>query len=347
MSDQPLGVAIVGVGGIALEHMASLRSTRLANLVAVYDLDVDQAAQIAHIERCEQYTDLDAMLREDVVEAVIVCTPNFTHADLGRKVLEAGKHLLMEKPLAMSTVEAQALVEIADQCELVLAVGHSHRFSDQGIAIDEAIRAGEIGTPRFVRIVINGGWIWPGWQAWVLNPELSGGHSIHNGVHLSDMASWWLGEKAETVFSVGQHATSAAMDIYDYLAFELGFPSGASAALEVSRGERPRSASYLEITVVGSEGVLTREWDAQGVLAWTEGGSAAWSTTGSGDRTFIREMESFVAAVRGHSPVIPPLDFAVHAIEVAQASEQSLATGSTVLLSKNASQQQARKAERA
>lgn len=347
MSEQPLGVAIVGVGGIALEHMASLRSTKLANLVAVFDLDTDRAAEIAHVERCEHFGDVEAMLRADAVEAVIVCTPNFTHADLGRKVLSAGKHLLMEKPLAMTAEDAQALVDMAEERELTLAVGHSHRFSDQGNAIGEAIRAGAIGAPRFIRIVINGGWIWPGWQAWVLNPELSGGHSMHNGVHLTDMASWWLGEKAESVFSVGQHATSAAMGIYDYLAIELGFPSGASAVLEVSRGERPRSANYLEITVVGSEGVLTREWDAQGVLAWTEEGSAAWATAGSGARTFVREMESFVAAVKGHSPVVPPLEFAVHAIEVAQASERSLSTGSTVLLSEAALGHRMRKGERA
>ncbi|HIY64840.1 MAG TPA: Gfo/Idh/MocA family oxidoreductase, partial [Candidatus Agrococcus pullicola] len=339
MSEQPLGVAIVGVGGIALEHMTALRSTNLANLVAVFDLDTDRAEEIAHVERCEHFSDLDAMLRAELVEAVIVCTPNITHAELGRKVLRAGKHLLMEKPLAMTDDDAQDLVDLAEERELTLAVGHSHRFSDQGVAIDEAIRAGAVGTPRFIRVVINGGWIWPGWQAWVLNPELSGGHSMHNGVHLTDMASWWLGEKAESVFSVGQHATSAAMGIYDYLAIELGFPSGASAVLEVSRGERPRSANYLEITVVGSEGVLTREWDAQGVLAWTEEGSAAWGTTGSGARTFVREMESFVAAARGDAPVVPPLEFAIHAVAVAQASERSLATGTTVRLAESTSDQ--------
>lgn len=346
MSDTPLTVAIVGVGGIALEHMASLRVTTAADLVAVYDVDADRAAEVAHTERCAHYTDLDRMLRSDDIEAVIVCTPNFTHAELGRTVLEAGKHLLMEKPLAMTGEEAQRLVDLAAARGLTMAVGHSHRFSDQGLAIDEVIRSGDIGQPRFIRIAINGGWIWPGWQSWVLNPELSGGHSLHNGVHMTDMASWWLGEKADSVFAVGQRATSAALQIYDYLAIDLGFPSGATAVLEISRGERPRSSSYLEITVVGSEGIVSREWDAQGVSAWLEEGFSAWGTTGSGARTFIRELESFADAARGRTPVVPPLEYAIHAVEVAQASEESLATGNTVVIGRRSDDTQAGKVGR-
>ena len=64
------------------------------------------------------------------------------------------------------------------------------------------------------------------------------------------------------------------------ITIELGFASGAAAVCEISRGERPRSASYLELTVAGTEGVLSREWDAEGVLAWTDAGLAAWGVTG-------------------------------------------------------------------
>lgn len=326
---EPLGVGIVGVGGIALSHMAALRETSRAKLVAVFDVDVTRAEEVAHVERCVAYPNIEEMLEDARVEAVIICTPNMTHEQLGRAVLAADRHLLMEKPLALSGEAARALQTEAEHRGLTLAVGHSHRFSDQGLAIQKAIDDGLIGAPRFVRIVMNGGWIWPGWQSWVLNPDLSGGHSLHNGVHLVDLASWWLGERATSVFSVGQHATSAALDIYDYLVMELGFSSGATAVCEVSRGEHPRSANYLEITVVGSAGVLTREWDGDGVLALTDGGLAAWGVDGAASRTFLREVESFVDAVRGFGLVVPPVSAAVHAVEIAVASETSLATGRT------------------
>ncbi|MGM1018842.1 MAG: Gfo/Idh/MocA family protein [Actinomycetota bacterium] len=333
MTDRPLGVGIVGVGGIALSHMAALRVTGAAELVAVCDVDADRAAEVAHVERCDAYSDVESLLAADNVEAVIVCTPNMTHASIGRAVLAAGRHLLMEKPLAMNAEDARQLAEDARARGLALAVGHSHRFSDQGLAIREAIDAGAVGTVRFVRVTMNGGWIWPGWQTWVLDPALSGGHSLHNGVHLTDLACWWTGERADTVFSVGQHATSAALDFHDYLVVELGFPSGASAVCEVSRGERPRGASFLEIVVVGTEGVLSREWDAEGVLAWTDSGLAPWPVDGGAARTFLREIESFADAARGRGDVVPPVDDAVRAIEVAVASEESLRTGRVVHVS--------------
>jgi predicted dehydrogenase len=326
----PVGIGIVGVGGIAVSHMAALRATGDARLVAVTDLDQARAAEVARQEGVTAAADVATLLADPAVEAVIVCTPNMTHEQLGRQVLAAGRHLLMEKPLAMTGDGARALAAEAASRGLRLAVGHSHRFTDQSLAIRDAIDAGAIGTPRFVRVAMNGGWIWPGWQHWVLDPALSGGHSLHNGIHLVDLASWWIGEEATSVFSAGQHATSEALRIHDYLVIELGFASGASAICEVSRGERPRSASYLELVVVGTDGVLAREWDAEGVLAWTDDGLTAWGVDGPGGRVFRRELESFAAAIRGTGSVVPPVEAAVHAVDLAVASEESLATGRTI-----------------
>jgi predicted dehydrogenase len=330
MSDEPLRIGIAGVGGIAESHMAALRSTSGATLVAVCDVVAERATQIGAREGCAAYGSLAELLADPAVEAVICCTPNLTHEELGHQILAAGKHLLMEKPLAMTPDGARALQADAAARGLTLMAGHSHRFSDQSLALRETIDSGAIGTPRFVRIAMNGGWIWPGWQHWVLNPELSGGHSFHNGVHLTDLAAWLLGEQADSVFSAGQHATSEALQIFDYLVVGLGFPSGASAVCEISRGDNPRNASYLEITVVGTEGVVSREWDAEGVLAWLDHGMSQWGLDGIGARTFVREMEAFADAVRGRKPVEPPVAFAVHAVDVAAASEESLVTGQTI-----------------
>lgn len=328
----PVRIGMIGVGGIAAAHAAALRQTGSAELVAVHDLDSERAAAFARAEGARASASVEDLLTDGEVEAVIVCTPNMTHADLGGRVLSAGRHLLMEKPLALTADDARALLTQAHDAGLTLAVGHSHRFSDQGRAIHQAIAAGTVGVPRFVRIVMNGGWIWPGWQNWVLDPALSGGHALHNGVHLVDLASWWLGEPVTDVFAVGQHATSAALQLHDYLVMGLGFVSGATALCEISRAERPRDSSYLELTIVGSTGVLTRTWDADGVHAWTAQGSGAWQTDGVAQRTFVAELESFAAAVRGYTAVVPPVQDAVAAVEVAVAVETSLAEHRTVRL---------------
>ncbi|WP_284253665.1 Gfo/Idh/MocA family protein [Pseudolysinimonas kribbensis] len=104
-----VGVGIVGVGGIAVSHMAALRATDVARLVAVTDLDRARAGEVARQEGVIAAADVAALLADPAVEAVIVCTPNLTHEQLGRQVLAAGRHLLMEKPLAMTGEGARAL----------------------------------------------------------------------------------------------------------------------------------------------------------------------------------------------------------------------------------------------
>jgi len=103
---------------------------------------------------------------------------------------------------------------------------------------------------------------------------------------------------------------------------------------EISRGERPRGASYLELTVVGTEGVISRAWDAEGVLAWTDSGLTAWGADGG--RTFARELEAFVAAARGEAEVVPPVSAAIHAVDIAVASEESLRSGRTIQIGASA-----------
>ncbi|MGQ7312585.1 Gfo/Idh/MocA family protein [Microbacterium arabinogalactanolyticum] len=327
-----LGIAIVGVGGIAVSHMAALRVSERAELVCVQDMDYERAKQVAAEQGCRVAETLEQVLQRIDVQAVIVCTPNLTHAEIGARVLNAGRHLLMEKPLAMTVDDAEALAALAADRGLVLAVGHSHRFSAQSLAVQRLVAEGAVGEPTFVRVVMNGGWIWPGWQSWVLNPVVSGGHSLHNGVHLTDLASWWMGEKPDTVFAAGQRVTSGALDIADYLVIQLGFPGGAAAICEVSRAERPRRANYLELTVIGTEGVLTRAWDAEGIRAWLEEGLAMWSPDGAAGDVFVREIDSFAGAVRGEHVVEPPVHDAIDAVRVAAAAERSLATAQLVSL---------------
>lgn len=325
-----LGVGIIGAGGIALSHMEALRTSPNARLVSICDSAGDRAEHAARMEQCGSTKSVDELLADPDVDAVIVCTPNSTHEALGHAVLSAGKHLLMEKPLAMTVVGAASLAEHAERENLALAVGHSHRFSDQSLAIRQIIDSGAIGTPRFVRITINGGWIWPGWQAWVLDREASGGHSLHNGVHLMDLARWWIGEPVTSVFARGQKATSAALGIYDYLVTGLGFASGASAVCEVSRGERPRGSSLFEVLITGTEGTINRTWDADGIKAWGDNGFQAWAPVGSAERTFSRELEAFVAATQNPRDVVPPIGDAVSVVELAVASEESLDTAQTI-----------------
>jgi len=329
-TDRQVGFAIVGAGGIAGEHARALSRSTRGRLVSVCDTRLTAAEQLAAPHGARAVSDLTRVLDDPTVDAVILCTPNRTHVPLGRAVIESGRHLLIEKPLALTSPDAEILVRAAEAADRLLIVGHTHRHSAQAQAIAALVHGGEIGAVRFVHIVMNGGWLWGGWSSWVLDRGLSGGHALHNGVHLMDLAAWWVGEDPVAVRAVGQRATSAALDIHDYLVIDLRFASGAVARCEVSRAELPRDASFTQLRVVGDTGTVERRWDADGMQAWTDRGQGGWSPDGAVERSFTAQLERFIDAVDDHALAFPPVRDSLAVVRWAEAAEESLATGASI-----------------
>lgn len=321
-------VALVGTGFVAGAHAAAAAGLPDVEVVAVTDRDRGAADRFATAWGARVRPDVADLLADDSVDALVVCTPNDTHAELARAAAAAGKHLLLEKPMALSAGDAQTVAEAFAEADRVLLVGHTHRHADYARAVHGVIESGRLGTVRSIRIAITGGWIWGAWSAWVLDPARSGGHAFHNGVHLFDLASWWLGSPIASVYAVGQHLTSAALEIDDYLCSTLVAESGATAVCEISRGERPKTTSLFEIVVNGDAGTLVRSDGDEGLVAYTTAGSGPRAVAG-GD-PFRRQLAVFAAAVAGTAPVDPGPEAAVHATAVAEAVERSARTGQSV-----------------
>ncbi|MFA9461751.1 Gfo/Idh/MocA family protein [Thiohalorhabdus sp. Cl-TMA] len=123
---ESLRAGVVGVGSLGRYHAQKYAAHAGAELVGVFDPDSDRAADVAGEIGCRSYGDLNALLAE--VDAVTVAAPTEVHRELGVAALEAGVHVLMEKPLAATLEEADALLEAADRSGRVLQVGHLLRF---------------------------------------------------------------------------------------------------------------------------------------------------------------------------------------------------------------------------
>ena len=138
-----LRVGVVGVGHIGKNHARLYAELGSADFAAIYDTDAGKAAQIA-----EEFGTASAASLEDFaqrVDAASVATPTSTHFEVARRLLERGKHLLIEKPIAENTADASALAELAVQRELVLQVGHVERFNPVLSALEERLT-----RPRFI-----------------------------------------------------------------------------------------------------------------------------------------------------------------------------------------------------
>ena len=326
-----IGVGVIGTGFVASMHLAALAKLRDVRLVGVADVDAARArAAVRGTADARWTTEVSELLSYPDLDGCIVCTPNDTHVDIGLQIAAAKKHLLMEKPLAITRDGANQIVRAFNANNLVLMGAHTHRFYDYGRTIKHTIEQGDIGRPVYVRLAILGGWIWPDWHAWVLDPRRSGGHVLHNGVHLLDLATWWIADAPQSIYVQGRKETSADLDIYDYLSMFVRYRGGATAVLEMSRANTPRTFAYRDVFIQGTVGSLHLPWNAEQGIAFLEGGTSL--LPGDGQIGFDREVAAWIDAIRGDAPPLVTGEDACLAAHMAIAGEESLRSREVVSL---------------
>lgn len=192
-----LRVGFIGVGGIAQSrHIPALmKLSDKVTIVGVSDVNEETAQRVAsenHIPNV--YKDYRDMFAD--VDAVTICTPNKFHAEITIAALEAGVHVLCEKPMAMTTAECEAMLEASEKSGKVLAIAYHYRFMKETQAARRLILENEIGSPMVARVKALRRRKVPGWGVFT-NKDLQGGGSlIDYGCHFLDLSMWLLGEPA-------------------------------------------------------------------------------------------------------------------------------------------------------
>ncbi|WJH37049.1 Gfo/Idh/MocA family oxidoreductase [Paenibacillus sp. CC-CFT747] len=124
------GFGLIGCGAIADVHLKAMADTDGARIVEVASRDRSKAQQTGERFSCSWTTDYTQLLQRPDIDVVCVCTSSGSHGSIGRDVLKAGKHLIVEKPIAMTAAEASAMIEMARQSGLVLSVISQSRFNE-------------------------------------------------------------------------------------------------------------------------------------------------------------------------------------------------------------------------
>jgi predicted dehydrogenase len=138
-----LKVGVVGVGHIGREHARIYARNPAVEFTGIYDLNPDAARRIAHQYNVPAYTSLPEFIEK--IEAASLATPSSTHFELGQQLLQAGKHLLIEKPITDNLAQARQLVQLATEKQLILQVGHIERFNPAFHALESLLT-----RPRFI-----------------------------------------------------------------------------------------------------------------------------------------------------------------------------------------------------
>lgn len=189
-----LKVGIIGAGSLSISHMEAYRSNPAVEIIAVCDKSIDRAMQrAAEYGVKAYYGDYIELLENTEIDAVSVITSNNTHAKISIAALEAGKHVLCEKPPALDATGAMAMEEAALKMGKLLMFGFVRRFAENAQLLKASIKNGTLGEIYYVKTGLLRRCGNPG--GWFANKEISGGGPLIDvGVHIMDLAVYLMGQ---------------------------------------------------------------------------------------------------------------------------------------------------------
>jgi myo-inositol 2-dehydrogenase/D-chiro-inositol 1-dehydrogenase len=274
-----VGFGLVGCGAWGSHHARAINECPRAKLVAIADCDEEarQQARQTHPDT-EVLADYRRLLILPDVEVVDVALPNDLHHEVGRAALDSGRHLLLEKPMALSMAECNDLLEAARAKNLRLSVTHQFRFSSMWRQIKDLIDAGGIGDPRYVLIEL---WRNPyrrGWQDWRYDLERVGNWILEEPIHFFDLARWYLAQCGNPV-SIYARASAQRPEhpaLQDNFSAIMNFPGDRFAVIAQTLSAYEH---HLTLKVTGSagaiwgfwSGVMDRTWNPTFVLKHFDG----------------------------------------------------------------------------
>jgi len=317
LTKNDVGIAIVGAGMVARYHAQAIAAAPGARLVATSRSDPAKAAAAVAEFGVPCETDYAALLARPDVDAVCICTPSGAHAAQTIAAARAGKHVLVEKPMALTTADADAMIAACAQAGVRLGVALQRRTEPAYQAVHGAIASGSLGQPVLGLALIPyhrtqayyDSAPWRGTWA-----EDGGGALMNQGIHIADLLVWFMGDVEEVQ---ARTATVAhAIEVEDDLTASLRFKNGALGSILATTAAAPGFPHRVE--VYGTRGGVQLE--AEAVVRWegeaapaidaslrpgTAAAGAGSSPTGISATGHARIVADFVAAIReGRPPLV-------------------------------------------
>jgi predicted dehydrogenase len=266
-------IGLIACGKIARCHHVPemLKLANKAEITALYDVKKSAAKSLKKELSLDSkiYDSIDALLQSDV-DAVIISTPNNSHCQFTMQAIKAGKHVLVEKPMAVNLKDADKMIAAAKAAKLHLQVNQSLRYIPTYIKIKELVDSGIIGEPMHIRCIRasasspDKGWS-PG-AKWFITKEYAGGVVRDIAVHMADMMGWYFGDIA-SIYAITK-ILGKDCEVTDNVSAVMEFANGATGVLELSWSTIP-GAAFLEI--YGRKGAIRLGFDGGDIEVCTDG----------------------------------------------------------------------------
>lgn len=353
-------VGIIGCGGIANgKHLPSLSKLSNVELVTFCDIEVEKAKAAADkygVPGATVYSDYEKLLSDGGTDVIHVCTPNASHAPITIAALEAGNHVMCEKPIAKTAADARKMVDAAKKSGKKLTVGYNNRYRQDSLYLKKVIESGELGEIYFAKAHAVRRRAVPTWGVFLNEEEQGGGPLIDIGTHALDLTLWLMDNyKPKTVMGSKyrkladtENAANAfgpwdpkLFTVEDSAFGYITFDNGATVFLESSWALNVRETGEAIATLCGTKGgadfrnglwingeSLGRMYDSK---IDTSAGGVAFYSGASKDPADVEAAMWIDAVVNDKQPlVLPEQAFVVS--QVLEAIYESARTGKAVHL---------------
>ena len=319
-------VAVIGLGGIAqLVHLPILSKLMNVQISSVADIKKNQLNSIGEKFKIEKlYTDYKEMLGKEEIDAVIIATPTNTHLEIALNSLKAGKHILIEKPIARSVSEAKQINSASKKYKKQVMVGMNLRYRPDAMLMKSLVNSGELGDIFYIRC----GWLrkQSSEQKWFMNKSQSGGGVIIDlGILMLDLAIWILNDKKMKSVSV-QKFNHNTKEVEDSAIGLVRFDDDRIISFEVSWGLHSEWDKF-HLAAFGTEG--TAHLNPLRAYKRMESSHIDYTVANQSNQTnlfkksYENELKHFIGVVRENTPVISTGDDAVTLMKLLEALYKS------------------------
>jgi predicted dehydrogenase len=278
MMNRPVNIAVVGTG-IGRYHARGISEMpELARLIAICDLNEVTARTVANEYKAESFTtSYEELIRRKDVDAVSLCVPHDMHRDMAVAAARAGKHILVEKPLAITMKEASEIIAAAKENKVKLMTGHNMRYMGQHAKAKELVDQDVIGKPFLMVASVHVFGVISGFRLSLKHQ--GGGTLIDSGVHRFDLIRWIMGDVKRLYGKKGRFY-NMEMEGEDTAAVLMEFESGAVGTFTCSwSAKAPKNEEYLQI--YGPKGSIITTYNGQSLEMRSETPPAGWQTLSS------------------------------------------------------------------
>lgn len=314
-----LRFGMVGAGAIAQAYAQAFEQSPLADLVAVADVREEAAAAVASTQGCQSFASYKDLLRSTPIDAAIVCTPPATHPEICIWLLEQGVHVLCEKPLAIDSSQAQAMLSAAEKSGSKFTMASKFRFVEDVIKAKAIVESGILGEIILLENTFTGYVDMS--SRWNSDPEISGGGVlIDNGTHSVDLLRYFLGPLAEIQVVEGKRIQK--LDVEDTVRMFVRTENGVMGSIDLSWSLNKQMSRY--VSIYGALGTVIVGWKES---KYRRSSDDDWICFGKGYnkiQAFRDQIRNFSAAIQGSETLLLKPEDALASVKVIEVAYEAL-----------------------